>query len=124
MAARCCVKEARILASSDGRQIAVCKHCGDARIVPSTSLRVPSPDEYNAFLESEVANARVADKRARWYKGKAVSYEQETRLKALIDIEVQPNQFFNLENGDDCEVRHGTTMKRGYVVALSGQRLT
>lgn len=119
----CCARENRLLSMSDGRHISICKSCGDAELIASKSLKVPSPDEYNAYLESEVANARLADKRARWYKAKAVGYEQETRIKALIDIEVQPNQFFNLENGDDCEIKHGTTMRKGYVVALSANRL-
>lgn len=108
---------------SDGRHMSVCKGCGDAQLVRSTSLRVPSPEDYKEYLEGEVASARVEDKRCRWYKAKAVSYEQETRIKALIDIEVQPNQFFNLENGDDCEIRYGTTIRKGYVTALSANRL-
>lgn len=104
--------------------MSVCKACGDARLVPSAALRVPALEEYNAFLESEIASARVSDKSARWYKGKAVAYEEETRLKAILEIEAQLNQYFNLDNGDDCEIRYGSHMCKGWVRSVVGQRVT
>lgn len=102
----------------------VCKTCGDARLIPSIALRVPGLQEYEGFLESEVASARVADKSARWYKGKALNYEKENRIRALLEIEVEANQYFNLDNGDDCEIRYGTAIKKGWVVALAERRMT
>lgn len=124
MTKSCCAREQRVLALTDGRQMSVCKQCGDAKLIASAALRVPSLEDYNGYLESEITSARVSDRSARWYKGKAIGYENESRLKAFLELEVQVNQYFNLDNGDDCEIRYGSQLKKGWVRAIAGQRIT
>ncbi|HVL48769.1 MAG TPA: AAA domain-containing protein [Candidatus Thermoplasmatota archaeon] len=109
---------------ADGRQMAICRVCGDAQLLTGLPLQIPPIEVYRDYLTKEIEAAAAEDKKIRWFKVRALDYARETRIKARLELEVQSNQYFNIDIGENCEIKFGSIIKLGFVTAFSGSRLT
>lgn len=110
----CCSREQRRMLLIDGRHFVLCVECGAARFT-TTPQDAPSADALEAYLLDEYRDAKKTDRNQRPFKARVLSYQAQSPLKAEVRLEVKPDQWFDLDVGDDALLKFGNENRAAWV---------
>lgn len=95
----------------------ICTECGHAELDPMPRA-APTAEELEALLLAEYIEAKKEDKAQRGYRGRVLTYQRESALRADLRLEMNLDQWFSLEAGDDVVALFGNEQRAGVITDL------